>query len=67
MYFSIHVSHEKKPGCLGYYMGIILPTYVGIIINHDKDPCINNQYDVFFVFRGSCKLIDLPCFGRHAA
>ena len=26
-------------------MGIILPTYMGIIINHDKGPCINNQYD----------------------
>ena len=38
-----HLSHEKNPGWLGYigdYMGIILPSYIGIIsypiiINHE--------------------------------
>ena len=29
------MSNEKKPGCLGNLLGIILPSYVGISINHD--------------------------------
>ena len=33
------VSHEKNPGCLGYIGDCsILPSYMGIIINHCKDP-----------------------------
>ena len=32
------MSNEKKAGCLGYIGDEILPSYVGIIINHDKDP-----------------------------
>ena len=29
---------NRAPGCLGDLLGIILPSYVGIIINHYKDP-----------------------------
>ena len=33
-----YLSNEKRaPGSL-VYMGVILPSYIGIIINHDKDP-----------------------------
>ena len=32
------VSNEKKPGYLLYIGDEILPSYVGIIINHYKDP-----------------------------
>ena len=32
------VSHEKYPGWLGYIGDDILPSYIGIIINHYKDP-----------------------------
>ena len=31
--------HEKRnPGCLGFIGDEILPSYVGIMINHYKDP-----------------------------
>ena len=33
-----HLSHEKNPGWLGYIGDEILPSYIGIIINHYKDP-----------------------------
>ena len=33
-----HMSNEQKPGCLGYKGDEILPSYVGIIVNHCKDP-----------------------------
>ena len=33
-----HMSNEKNPGCLGYLGDDILPSYIGIIINHYKDP-----------------------------
>ena len=35
----IHLSNEKRgyPGCLGDLLGIILSSYIGIIINHCKD------------------------------
>ena len=33
-----HLSYEKKPGCLGYRGDEILPIFLVIIINHDKDP-----------------------------
>ncbi len=34
-----HMSNEQRaPGCLGYIGDEILPSYVGIIINHYKDP-----------------------------
>ena len=29
---------KQSPGCLGYVGDEILPSYVGIIINHYKDP-----------------------------
>ena len=32
------VSNEKRPGCLRYIGDEILPRYIGIIINHYKDP-----------------------------
>ena len=32
------MSHEKKPGGLGYIGDEILPNYIGIIIGHYKDP-----------------------------
>jgi len=32
-----YVSHEKNPGCLGCIGDEILPSYVGIMINHSKD------------------------------
>ena len=33
-----HVSNAKKPGCLGYIGDEKLPSYIGIIISHYKDP-----------------------------
>ena len=33
-----HMSNEKNPGCLVYIGDDILPSYVGITINHYKDP-----------------------------
>ena len=35
---SFQMSSEKNPGCLGYIGDEILPSYVGIIISHYKDP-----------------------------
>ena len=38
---KIKVSNEQKAGCLGYigdYMGIILPNYVTIMMNHYQEP-----------------------------
>ena len=32
------MSNEKNPGWLGYIGDGILPKYIGIIINHNKDP-----------------------------
>ena len=32
--FEKHLSNEKNPGWLGY----ILPSYIGIITHHYKDP-----------------------------
>ena len=34
----IHVSNEKNLGWLGYIGDDKLPSYIGIIINHYKDP-----------------------------
>ena len=36
--YILYMSHEKKPGWLGYIGGEILPSYIGIIIHHYKDP-----------------------------
>ena len=33
----IHLSNEKKTGCLGCKGDEILPSFMGIIINHYKD------------------------------
>ena len=40
------LSNEKKrPCCLGYRGDEILPSYVGIIMRHYKDPSLStNQY-----------------------
>ena len=36
---SLQVSHEKRaPGWLGFLGDEILNSYIGIIINHSKDP-----------------------------
>ena len=35
---SCQLSYEKKPGCLGFIGDEILPSYMGILINHCKDP-----------------------------
>ena len=32
------MSNEKEPGCLGYVEDEILPSFVGIMINHYTDP-----------------------------
>ena len=32
------MSNEKNPGCLVYIGDEILPSYIGILINHYKDP-----------------------------
>ncbi len=41
-----HVSNEKgDPGCL------LLPSYVGIVINHDKDPRIPIKQPVYWKVR----------------
>ena len=32
------VVQWKKPGCLGFVKGIILPSYVGTMKKHEKDP-----------------------------
>ena len=34
----IHLSHEKKTGWLGYIGDEQLPSYIGIIKHHYKDP-----------------------------
>ena len=47
------VSHEKNPGCLGYIGDCsMLPSYMGIIIHHGKDPyettsMMESRKDVF--------------------
>ena len=44
----IEPRKKKAPGCLGAYVGDeILPSYMGIVINHYKDPgsVWNNQYN----------------------
>ena len=36
---EIRLSNEKRaPGCLVYIGDEQLPSYIGIVINHDKDP-----------------------------
>ena len=35
---DVHLSNEQILGCLGYIRDGILPSYIGIIINNDKDP-----------------------------
>ena len=36
--WSNHLSNEKNTGWLGYIGDEILPSYIGIIVNHYKDP-----------------------------
>ncbi len=43
-----HLSNEKNPSCLGYIGDEILHSYMGIILNHCKDP-----YQTTDFFRGS--------------
>lgn len=52
---GIQVSNAKKPGCLEFW-GVILPTYLGIIIDHDKDhyyptSIILESKSCFFVYQ----------------
>ena len=35
---EIQVSHEKKPGWLGFIGDEILPSCIGIVISHYKNP-----------------------------
>ena len=39
------MSHEKSLDWLGYIGDEKLPSYMGIIISHNKDPLLNNQYN----------------------
>ena len=52
------MSHEKTPGWFGYIGDEILPMYIGIIINHNKDPyeltSIMESKRVFFVAQVVC-------------
>ena len=58
------MSHEKRaPGWLGYIGDEKLPSYMGIIINHYKDPyqptSIMESRRVFFVVQMALKLDNL--------
>ena len=33
-----HLSHEKRPWWFRLYRGLYMPSYMGIIMNHCKDP-----------------------------
>ena len=35
----MQLSSDQNPGCLGYIGDDILPSYMGIIVSHYKDPC----------------------------
>ncbi len=52
-----HVSNEKNPGYLEFVGDEILPSYIGILIIHCKDPyyptSIMESWKGFF--RGSCR------------
>ena len=58
--FFLELSNKKKgpPGCLGYTGDEILPSYVGIKVNHYKDPVIKqpgfrgSSLRPWFFFRG---------------
>ena len=53
LFDPVKMSYEKKPGCLGYIWGGILPSYIGTIVNQYKDPhrptSIMESRRVFFV------------------
>ena len=61
---DIHLSSEKRaPCCLGYMEDEILPSYVGIVINHYQDPYETTRIQLkvrgffswlTFSFRGGC-------------
>ncbi len=36
---------KKKTACLGYIGDEILPSYLGVIISHYKDPFSKTQYN----------------------
>ena len=39
-------DEKRAPGCLRYIGDEKLPSYVGIILNHEKDPyCFMESYD----------------------
>ena len=47
---------KETVGCIG---DEILPSYIGIIINHCKDPLLNSIMESSsFFFRGSCGFVD---------
>ena len=43
----VQLSNDKNPGCLDYiyFSGIILPRYIGILLNHSKDPMTLSEDD----------------------
>ena len=47
-----HLNNENRdPACLGDLLGILLPSYIGIIINHYEDPgslIMESKADFFF-------------------
>ena len=51
---AVHLSEKRAPGCSRYIgEGIILPDYVGIIINHQiripiKQPVFHGKSPIFF-------------------
>ena len=49
------MSSNQNPGYLLYIQGIILPTYIGILVHHYNDPDkpIRTQWNVIRVFE-SC-------------
>ena len=58
-----HMSNEKKPWLVGLYRGIILPSFMGILISQYKDPykptSIMESRRVFFVAH---MFVKMSCF-----
>ena len=42
---KLNEPRKKKLDWLGYIGDEQLPSYMGIIISHNKDPLLNNQYN----------------------
>ena len=58
------MSHEENPGWLGYIGDDKLPNYMGILINHYKDPYLTTSImeseRVFFVAHMCDRVDQLP-------